>query len=295
MPDGEAGRRAHRLLPARAGLGAAARVEPQARDDHVDVAAVGVDGDPLALAGLAPAREGAGGHRAVEQVAAVERVGDRARAVVARSPPTCRGRRRSGTACGDLVARRDDLLDHLRRVGRRDREAVLGQLRPSRPAASWAETARAAVCLASELKPPRALGGLEGELDAADVAARDAAVDARGRARARGGGRFGEVPRPKTPSARLGKPARRSSCWSARTSSPRSPLRSVRSPSWAWRPAAAKAARSGQRGRAERGDQRDGRRRRNGNSTASTTSLSGVPTGLAVGLAQKEQRYVTLW
>ena len=72
--------------------------------------------------------------------------------------------------------------------------------------------------------------------DARDVAARDDAVDARGRARARACGPSAHVPRPKTPSARPGKPARRSRSWSALTSLPRSPWRSVRSPSWAWRP-----------------------------------------------------------
>src|SRR5690348_17055451 len=62
--------------------GADARVQAQPRDHGVGVTRVGVDGDPLALAGLAPAHE-AGGveRRRLEQGAAEERVGDGAGAV----------------------------------------------------------------------------------------------------------------------------------------------------------------------------------------------------------------------
>src|ERR1700761_9400424 len=65
-----------------AGSGAAG-VPAQARDDHVDVFLVGVDRDPLAGAGFAPGHEGAGDERRFEQPGTVQRVGDRAGAVVA--------------------------------------------------------------------------------------------------------------------------------------------------------------------------------------------------------------------
>ena len=74
-------------LPARAALGAAGRVEPPAVDHHVGVAGVCVDRDVPAPARLAVAHEAAGVERRVEQAAAVQRVGDRARAVVARVVP----------------------------------------------------------------------------------------------------------------------------------------------------------------------------------------------------------------
>ena len=75
--------------------GPAAGVEAQPGDDHVGVAALGVDRHPLALAGLAPAHEAGGVERLVEQAGAVEGVGQRARAVIARVRPTCRARRRT--------------------------------------------------------------------------------------------------------------------------------------------------------------------------------------------------------
>src|SRR3954467_10637354 len=85
QPDGVANhvarRRAHVRLPTRAGLLLAARVEAQPGDDHVGVAAVGVDGHPLARAGDAPLLEAAAVEGRVEQVRAVQREGDRARAV----------------------------------------------------------------------------------------------------------------------------------------------------------------------------------------------------------------------
>src|SRR5205807_218664 len=58
-------------------------VEAQARDHDEGVAAVRVDGDPLSLPGRAEALELARVLGLVEEAAAVERVGDGARAVVA--------------------------------------------------------------------------------------------------------------------------------------------------------------------------------------------------------------------
>src|SRR3712207_7448759 len=57
----------HGVDPARAGLTPRDRVEAHARDDHVDVGGVGVEGHPPAPARLAPAPERAGGQRRVEQ------------------------------------------------------------------------------------------------------------------------------------------------------------------------------------------------------------------------------------
>src|SRR4051812_19036996 len=78
-----AGARALAPLPPRAALVAPGRVEPAAVHDHVDVAGVGVDGDPVPRARRAPALEVARGERAAEQAGAVQGEGHRARAVVA--------------------------------------------------------------------------------------------------------------------------------------------------------------------------------------------------------------------
>src|ERR687894_533065 len=85
--DGVARRGARTRLPARAALVAPGRVEAAPVDDHVDVAGVGVDRHPAALARLAPAHEAAARERAVEQAGAVQRVGDGAGAVVAAVVP----------------------------------------------------------------------------------------------------------------------------------------------------------------------------------------------------------------
>jgi len=53
----EAARRAHRTLPAGAVATAAAGVEANTGDRHVDVAGVGVERDPLALTGAAVVEE----------------------------------------------------------------------------------------------------------------------------------------------------------------------------------------------------------------------------------------------
>src|SRR4051812_4893355 len=110
-------------LPARVVVAAPARVEAQPRHDHVYVAAVGVDGDPLAGAGVAPAREAAGRQRVLEQARAVEREGDGARAVVAGVVPLAVTAAVLVRLARDLVAGRDDLLDLRRGAGRGGREA----------------------------------------------------------------------------------------------------------------------------------------------------------------------------
>src|SRR3954454_15160509 len=87
MANDVARRRAHVRLPARAGLLLAARVEAQPGDHHVGVAAVGVDGHPLARAGGAPGLEAGAVEGLLEQVRAVQRERDRPRAVIARVLP----------------------------------------------------------------------------------------------------------------------------------------------------------------------------------------------------------------
>ena len=76
-------RRAHVGLPARAGLRATAGVEADAGDDHVGVAGLAVDRHPLARSGLAERLQSRRVARDGQQVRAVQRVGDRARAVIA--------------------------------------------------------------------------------------------------------------------------------------------------------------------------------------------------------------------
>src|SRR5919202_2719258 len=133
MPRDEAARRT-RLAPARAaaGLGAAlaapvvavARVEPQPGHDHERVAGVRVHGHPLAGPALAPMHEARGVHRAVEQAGAVQREGDRARAVVARVVPAAVAAAVLVRLLDDLVRGGDDLPHGLRGARGRDRLAV---------------------------------------------------------------------------------------------------------------------------------------------------------------------------
>src|SRR3954471_5835483 len=88
MTDHEAAvRLALRRLPARPTARGADGVETQAGDDHEDVAVVGVDRDPLAGAGIAPAHEAARGERRAQYARARKREGDGAGAVVARVLP----------------------------------------------------------------------------------------------------------------------------------------------------------------------------------------------------------------
>ena len=131
---------------------ATARVEAQPGDHHVGVAGVGVDGDPAALAAIAPAHEAAGVERALEEPPAAERVAHGAGAVVAavegRSRGRCRGRacarrrrRRAWsmirlaaaiaffTRAGASGGRNRDAVHDLRALGRRGRRHVGGAAR----------------------------------------------------------------------------------------------------------------------------------------------------------------------
>src|SRR4051794_36917519 len=83
VADDVAGHRAPLGVPAGAVGRQAAGVEAQAGDHHPGVAAVGVDGHPLAVALLTPRLEACRVQLGVEQPGAVERVGDRTGAVVA--------------------------------------------------------------------------------------------------------------------------------------------------------------------------------------------------------------------
>src|SRR6476646_683396 len=115
------------VVPARAG--AADGVEGDAGDDHPGVAGVGVDRDPLAGPGFAPGLKAGRVKRAFQQAAAVQRVADRAGAVVtggfegavAAAPDVGGG--------GDRVAGGDHVLDRLRGRGRGARFAFAQHLR----------------------------------------------------------------------------------------------------------------------------------------------------------------------
>src|SRR4051812_8063155 len=128
----EAGRVAHDVtaraaphrLPARARLRAPAGIEAEARDHHVGMAGVRVDRHPLAGAALPEGLETGRVARDLQQARAVQRVGDRARAVIAAVVPVSVA---AAVAVGlgrDLVAGGDDLLNRLGRAGRRDGRAV---------------------------------------------------------------------------------------------------------------------------------------------------------------------------
>ena len=133
--------------PARAVLAAARRVEAQPGDRHVGVAAVGVDGDPLARAAprrsdMKPGRVARG---ASSSPACVEHVGDGARAVVARCP-----RQRAVAAAPlvglarDAVGGGDRAWTTWRRRARRARSRCGGRRAASRggPAPARAPPAR---------------------------------------------------------------------------------------------------------------------------------------------------------
>src|SRR3954451_307498 len=103
--------------PARALTPGHRRVEANPRDHQEHVTGVRVDGEPVALAALAPAVIAARGHRALDEVPAVQRVADRARAVVAarleaRVPASVA----VAGALGDVVRRPDHFLDPVGRA-----------------------------------------------------------------------------------------------------------------------------------------------------------------------------------
>ena len=129
MPLDEVRRAAPLGPPARALLATARRVEPQAGDDHVGMAAVGVGGDPPALAALAVGHEPGRVARDVEQAGLVEDVGDGAGAVVARVPPAAVAAAPLVGLAGDLVGRGDRAHDLLRGAGRRDGRPAAGRER----------------------------------------------------------------------------------------------------------------------------------------------------------------------
>src|SRR3954468_19920969 len=83
----EAARRARLRPPARPAVALARCVEAQAGDDRVRVARVRVDRDPLAATACSPALEARRVERTAQQAAAVQRVADGTRAVVARVAP----------------------------------------------------------------------------------------------------------------------------------------------------------------------------------------------------------------
>ena len=119
VPDDEPRELATALRPAGPAAGQRDRVKAPAGDDHPRVVGVGVDGDPAARAGIAPALKAGRVERRAEQAGGGERVADRARAVVAA------GLEGAVAAAPDVGQRRDRVAggDHLgdrgRRAGRR--------------------------------------------------------------------------------------------------------------------------------------------------------------------------------
>ena len=89
------------------------------------MAGIRVDRDPLARPGRAPAHEATGVKRGVEQPGGRQRVGDRARAVIALVEPLAVAAAPQVRRAGDRVAGLDDLAHGLRRLDRRQRDAVL--------------------------------------------------------------------------------------------------------------------------------------------------------------------------
>ena len=136
MAGDEAGVGAQLVLPAGARGARPGGVEADARDLEVDVAGVGVDRDPLALARLAPGHQRPGGQRTVEQARGGERERDGAGAVVARVLPLAVAAAPLVRGAGDRVAGLDDLAHGLGRLERRQRDAVGERGRLARPAAA---------------------------------------------------------------------------------------------------------------------------------------------------------------
>src|SRR5436190_10616805 len=106
-------------MPVRAAAAVARGIEPQAGDDGIGVTAVVVDGHPAALSGDAPAAELPRRQRALQQAGAVQRVGDGARAVVARVLPLAVAAAVLVWLADDPVGRGDRGLDVLRCIRRR--------------------------------------------------------------------------------------------------------------------------------------------------------------------------------
>src|SRR3954469_7751446 len=91
------------------------------------MAAVGVDRDPGALAGTAPALEAARVERLLEEPAAGQRVADRAGGVVAQGLPPAAAAAVAVRLGGDPVRRGDHVLDLLRSVVRGDGGVAVGR------------------------------------------------------------------------------------------------------------------------------------------------------------------------
>src|SRR3954447_1536927 len=136
VTHGVAARRATLRAPAWPAAAAGARgrrVEAQAGDHGVGVTGVRVDGDPLALAGLAPALEARRVERLAQQSAAVQRVAHRARAVIARVLPLAVAAAVLVRLPRDAVGGGNRVLDLLRSaVGSDRRAAIRGQSRLAR-------------------------------------------------------------------------------------------------------------------------------------------------------------------
>src|SRR3954452_1588902 len=116
------------FVPARAGAaGVAGGVPAKAGDFRVSVAGVGVDGDPAAGAGKAPALHRTRRKRAFEEFAAVQGVADRAGAVIAAIPPAAMTAAPDVGLGPDPVGRPDHLLDPRRRGFGRDQHPVREQ------------------------------------------------------------------------------------------------------------------------------------------------------------------------
>src|SRR3954449_7676481 len=89
-------------------------VEPNSGDHEERVPGIRIDGEPVALAALAPAVEPAGVHRALHEVATVEGVAHRAGAVVAtRLEARVPAAIAVAGALGDVVRGPDHLLDSM--------------------------------------------------------------------------------------------------------------------------------------------------------------------------------------
>ena len=267
VADGVARGRAHVRLPARALVGAPAGVEAQAGDDHEGVAGVGVDRDPLALAGLAPAHEAGRVERLVEHPGAVEGVGHRARAVVARVLPRAVPAAVLVRLGGDPVAGGDDRLDQRRRAG------AARSASPSSPTMALPVGARPA--------RPRARARLDRGAQHG-ASARLMRPSTRRCARAPTSARGGRC-RGRTGRRRAVRKPRVRKSWRTRTSLPRIPI--LQRPRPKVRLAAAASATGTVAAPRAKKATASVRQRDNENPFLSS------PTGLAVGLARKESRY----
>src|SRR3954447_25730170 len=118
------GARTHLRAPAGAVAGGHRRVPAQAGDHGEYVPAIGVGRNPATPARLAPALEGAGGVRGVEQPGTVHGVADGARAVIPAVPPLAVASAPDVGLLLDLVRSGDRVADGERRVLGRDGQPV---------------------------------------------------------------------------------------------------------------------------------------------------------------------------